>query len=68
MTETQERALLPLISLLKAHNVDLVTIDEVLGLWASSCHGIRWTIPDPKKNIAHRKIYRRNRSKSGLYG
>ena len=57
MTPNQERALLPLVSLLKAHGVELVTIDEVLELWASSCHGIRWVVPRPKKNVAYRKIY-----------
>lgn len=56
MTKLQERALLSLVSLLKAHDVDLVTIDEVLELWASSCHGIRFTVPRPKKNVAYRKI------------
>jgi len=58
MTETQEKALLPLISLLKAHGVELVTIDEVIELWASSTHGIRWVIPRPKKNVAYKKICR----------
>lgn len=53
----QERVLLSLISLLKAHEVDLVTIDEVLELWASSCHGIRFVVPRPKKNVAYQKIY-----------
>ena len=61
MTELQERTLLTLISLLKAHDVDLITIDEVLELWAGSCHGIRFTIPRPKKNVAHKKIYRQKR-------
>lgn len=49
MTPNQERVLLSLISLLRAHEVELVTIDEVLELWASSCHGIRWVIPRPRK-------------------
>ena len=61
LSPTQERALLPLISLLKAHGVDLVTIDEVMELWASSTHGIRFVIPRPKKNVAWKKIYRHKR-------
>lgn len=56
MSPNQERVLLSLVSLLKAHEVELVTIDEVLDLWASSCHGIRFTIPRPKKNAAHKRI------------
>ena len=56
MTPNQERALLSLVSLLKAHGVELVTIDEVLDLWASSCHGIRFIIPRPKKNAAQERI------------
>jgi len=62
MTETQERVLQSLVSLLKAHDVDLVTIDEVMELWAGSCHGIRWTMPRPKKNVAWQKIYRQKRT------
>lgn len=56
MTTNQERVLLSLVSLLKAHEVGLVTIDEVLELWASSNHGIRFVIPRPKKNVAYRRI------------
>ena len=57
MTPNQERVLLSLVSLLKAHEVDLVTIDEVMELWAGSCHGIRFVVPRPKKTVAYRKIY-----------
>ncbi len=49
MTENQEKALLPLISLLKAHGVELVTIDEVMEIWASSTHGMRFVVPKPRK-------------------
>lgn len=66
LSATQERALLPLISLLKAHEVDLVTIDEVMELWAGSCHGIRFVIPRPRENVAYRKIRRRKRQKNVL--
>jgi len=56
MTPNQERALLSLVSLLRAHEVELVTIDEVLELWASSCHGIRFIIPRPKKNVVQERF------------
>ena len=49
MTKNQERALLPLVSLLKAHGVELVTLDEVMEIWASACHGIRFVVPRPRK-------------------
>ena len=52
LTPNQKRVLLPLVSLLKAHNVELVTIDEVMELWASSTHGIRFVMPKPKKNAS----------------
>ena len=51
MTPNQERALLPLVSLLKAHGVELATIDEVMEIWASSTHGIRFVVPKPRKNV-----------------
>jgi len=42
MTKNQERALLPLISLLRAHDVDLCTIDEVMryGLVPATGYGL----------------------------
>ena len=58
MKKTQERVMLSLITLLKAHEVDAITIDEVVELWTGSNHGVRWTIPRPKKNVAWEKIYR----------
>ena len=61
MKKTQERVLLSLITLLKAHDVDAITTDEVIELWTSSNHGVRWTIPRPKKNVAWKQIYRRKR-------
>lgn len=56
MTPNQERVLLSLVSLLKAHGVGDVTIDEVMEIWASSTHGIRFVMPRPKKNVAYKKI------------
>jgi hypothetical protein len=49
MTENQERALLPLVSALKAHGVDLVTIDEVMDLWSSATQGMRFVVPKARK-------------------
>ncbi len=49
MTENQEKALLPLVSALKAHGVDLVTIDEVMDLWSSATHGMRFVMPEPRR-------------------
>ncbi len=57
LTPNQERVLMSLVSLLKAHEVELVTIDEVMELWAGSCHGIRFVVPRPRKNVAYKKIY-----------
>ena len=61
MRKTQERVLLSLVTLLRAHDVDAITTDEVIELWASSNHGVRWTIPRPKKNMAWKKIYGQKR-------
>ena len=57
MTPNQERVLLSLVSLLKAHGVGDVTIDEVMEIWASSTHGIRFVMPRPRKNVAYKKIH-----------
>ena len=67
MTPNQERVLLSLVSLLKAHEVDLVTIDEVMDLWAGSCHGIRFVVPRPRKNVAYKKIRCQKLEENGLY-
>ena len=56
MTEKQEAVLLRLVKLLKAHDVDLVTIDEVLDLWCASCAHIRFTIPRPRKMRPRRRF------------
>ena len=49
MTPNQERVLLPLVSSLKAHGVELATIDDVMDIWASITHGIRFVMPRPRK-------------------
>ena len=49
MRPNQKRVLLSLVSLLKAHGVGDVTIDEVMEIWASSTHGIRFVMPRPRK-------------------
>ena len=56
MTPNQERVLLPLVSLLKAHGVGDVTIDEVMEIWASSTHGIRFIMPRPRKMRQHEDL------------
>ena len=56
MTPNQRCALSPLVSILKAHGVDLVTIDEVMELWSLSCHGIRFVIPKVKKNVPRERF------------
>jgi hypothetical protein len=63
MTPNQERVLLPLVSLLKAHGVGVVTIDEVMEIWASSTHGIRFVMPRPRKMRPRKDLLPKSRSR-----
>ena len=63
MTPNQERVLLSLVSLLKAHGVGDVTIDDVMELWASSTHGIRFIMPRPRKMRQREDLLPKSRSR-----
>ena len=58
MTETQDRAMLPLTSIMLGRGIPQGVVDDVIEMWASACHGIRFVVPRPNKNVAYKKICR----------
>lgn len=67
MRPKQERAILLLISIMRGRGIADDIIDDVVEMWASACHGTRFVVPKPQKNVAYRKIRWHERNRIGSY-